>query len=124
MKVLKMVMVVKAAVMKDTIRRRDGRAKKIGVEEDAVDEEGADQFTPTFSATDVTNMVTMRTMVTPTNVTIVAEGHEHSRPVPRPTSRLAHVSMSLNDRITIAYTGPFGSASRNSRLKNDIFRSI
>ncbi|XP_022933038.1 uncharacterized protein LOC111439728 [Cucurbita moschata] len=70
-----MVMVVKAAVMKDTIRRRDSRAKKIGVEEDAVKEEVADQFTPTFSATNVTNMVTMQTIVTPTNVTTVAEGH-------------------------------------------------
>ena len=68
MKVLKMVMVVKAAVMKDTIRRRDSFAKQIGVEEAVY------QFTPTFSATNVTNMVTMRKIVIPTNVTIVAEG--------------------------------------------------
>ena len=59
--------------MKDTIRRRDSRAKQIGVEEDAVEEEAADQFIPTFSATNVTNMVTMRMIVTPTNVTIVVE---------------------------------------------------
>ena len=68
MKVVKMVMVVKAAVMKDTIRRRDSFAKQIGVEEAVY------QFTPTFSATNVTNMVTMRKIVIPTNVTIVAEG--------------------------------------------------
>ena len=72
------------------------------MEEDAVEEEVADQFTPTFSGTYVTNMVTMRTMVTPTNVTIVTEGHEHSRPVPRPTLQPAHVLMSLNERITTA----------------------
>ena len=68
-----MVEVVKAAVMKNTIRRRDSRAKQIGVEEDAVKEEAADQFIPTFSATNVKNMLTMRMIVTPTNVTIVAE---------------------------------------------------
>ena len=59
MKVVKMVMVVKAVVMKDTIRRRDSRAKQIGVEEDTVKEEATDQSIPTFSATNVTNMVTM-----------------------------------------------------------------
>ena len=75
MEVAGMVEVVKTAKMKKIIRRRDSRAKKIGVEEDAVEEEAADQFTPTFSATNVTNMVTLRTIVTPTNVTIVAEGH-------------------------------------------------
>ena len=70
MEVAKMVEVVKAAEMKDIIRRRDNQAKKIGVEEDAVEEEAADQ---TFSAINVKNMVTMRIIVTPTNVTIVAE---------------------------------------------------
>ena len=49
---------------KDNIRRRDSLAKQIGVEEDAVKEEVVDQFTPTFNATNVTNMVTMRTIVT------------------------------------------------------------
>ncbi|XP_022974959.1 uncharacterized protein LOC111473779 [Cucurbita maxima] len=51
-----MVMIVKAAVMKDTVRRRDNRAKQICMEEDAVEEEAANQFTPTFSVTNVTNM--------------------------------------------------------------------
>ena len=73
MEVVEMVAVVKAAIMKDTIRRRDTQAKKIGVEEEVVEEEVADQFIPTFSATNVTNMVTMRMIVTPTNVTIVVE---------------------------------------------------
>ena len=68
-----MVAVVKAAIMKDTIRRRDSRARKIGMEEDAVEEEATNQFIPTFSATNVTNMVTMRMIVTPTNITIIAE---------------------------------------------------
>ena len=73
MKVVKMVMVVKAVVMKDTIRRRDSRAKQIGVEEDTVEEEAADQIIPTLSATNVTNLVTMRMIVTPTNVIIVVK---------------------------------------------------
>ena len=55
MEVAEMDEMVKAAVMKDTIRRRDSRAMQIGVEEDAVDEEAADQFTPTFKATIVKN---------------------------------------------------------------------
>ena len=58
MEVAEMVEVVKAAVMKDTIRRRYSRAKQIGVKEDAVEEEAADQFIQTFSAPSVTNMVT------------------------------------------------------------------
>ena len=68
-----MVEVVKAVVMKDIIRRRDSRDKKIGVEEDAVKKEAADQPIPTFSAINVKNMVTMRIIVTSTNVTIVAK---------------------------------------------------
>ena len=36
MEVVEMVAVVKATVMKDTIRKKDSRAKQIGVEEDAV----------------------------------------------------------------------------------------
>ena len=71
--VAQMVEVVKVAVMKDTIRRRDNRAKKIGMEEDVVEEEAADQSNPTINATNVKNIVTMRMIVTPTNVTIVAE---------------------------------------------------
>ena len=71
--VTKMVEVVKAAVMKDIIKRRDSRAKQIGVEEDAVEEKAADQPIPTFSAINVKNMVTMQMIVTPTNVTIVAK---------------------------------------------------
>ena len=59
--------------MTDTIRRRDTRAKQMGVEEDAVEEEATDQFIPTFNATNVTNMVTMLMIVTPTNVTIVVD---------------------------------------------------
>ena len=39
---------VKAAEMKDIIRRKDSRAKKIGVEEDAVKD-----IIPTFSAINV-----------------------------------------------------------------------
>ena len=65
--VAKMVEVVKVAIMKDIIRRRDSRAKQIGVEE------AADQPIPTFSAINVKNMVTMRMIITLTNVTIVAE---------------------------------------------------
>ena len=53
-KVTKMVEVVKAAEMKDLIRRRDSRAKQIGLEENAVKD-----IIPTFSAINVKNMVTM-----------------------------------------------------------------
>ena len=66
--VAEMVEVVKAAGMKNIMRRRDGRAKQIGVEEDAVKD-----IIPTFSAINVKNMVIMRMTVTLTNVTIVAE---------------------------------------------------
>ena len=51
--VAEMVEVVKAAVMKNIIRRRDSRAKQIGVEEDTVKEEAADQPIPTFSVINV-----------------------------------------------------------------------
>ena len=68
MEVAEMVEVVKVATMKDTIRRRDSRAKQIGLEEDAVKD-----IIPTFSAINVKNMVTMRMIVTLKNVTIVAE---------------------------------------------------
>ena len=68
-----MVAVVKAVVMKDTIRRRDTRTKKIGVEEDVVEEEATDQFIPTSSSTNVTNLVTIRMIITPKNVTIGVE---------------------------------------------------
>ena len=65
-----MVEVVKATLTKKSIMRRDYRAKQIGVEEDAVEEEVAYQ---TFSAINVKNMVITRMIVTPKNVTIVAE---------------------------------------------------
>ena len=68
MEVAKMVKVLKAAIMKDTIRRRDSRAKQIGVEEDTVKD-----IIPTFNATNDTNMVTMRMIVTSTNITIMVE---------------------------------------------------
>ena len=71
--VAKMVKVVKAAVMKDITRRRDSCAKQIGVEDDTVKEEAADQPILTFSAINVKNMVTIHMIVTLTNVTIVAE---------------------------------------------------
>ena len=64
------VEVVKVIVTKKTTRRRDYRAKKIGVEEDTIEEEVADQ---TFSAINEKNMVIMRMIVTPKNVTIVAK---------------------------------------------------
>ena len=71
--VTKMVEVVKTAVMKDIIRRRDSQAKQIGVEEDAIKEEATNQPIPIFSAINVKNMVNMRIIVTPTNVTIMVE---------------------------------------------------
>ena len=71
--VTKMIEVVKAAVMKDIIRRRDSQVKQIGVEEDTVKDEATDQSIPTFSAINVKNMATMQIIVTPINVTIVAE---------------------------------------------------
>jgi len=57
--VMETVVVVKAIVMKGTIRRRNSRANQFGMEEDVVEEEAVDQITPTSSATNVTNMVTM-----------------------------------------------------------------
>ena len=67
-----MVEVVKAAEMKKIIRRRDYRAKQIGVEEDAIKDVVKDTI-PTSSALNVRNMATMQIIVTPTDVTIVAE---------------------------------------------------
>ena len=46
--------------MKGTIRRRNSRANQIGMEDDVVEEEAADQITPTSSATNVKNMETMQ----------------------------------------------------------------
>ncbi|KAE8676583.1 rhodanese-like domain-containing protein 4A [Hibiscus syriacus] len=51
--VVEMVAVVKAVVMKSTIRRKDNQANQIGVIEDAVDEETINQTIPTSSATSV-----------------------------------------------------------------------
>ena len=67
-----MVEVVKAIVTKKTTRRRDCRAKQIGVEEDAIKDAVKDTI-PTSSSLNVKNMATMQIIVTPTNVTIVAE---------------------------------------------------
>ena len=73
MEIEETVVVVKATVMKGTIRRRNSQTNQIGMEEDMVKEEATDQITPTSSATNVTNMVTMRRIATPTNVIIVVE---------------------------------------------------
>ena len=67
-----MVEVVKATVMKKFIRRRDYRAKQIGVEEDVI-KDAVKDIIPTSSVTNVKSMATMQIIVTPTNVTIVAE---------------------------------------------------
>ena len=72
MEAVEMVEVVKAIVTKKTTRRRDCRAKQIGVEEDAIKNAVKDTI-PTSSALNVRNMITMRIVVTPTDVTIVAE---------------------------------------------------
>ena len=67
-----MVEIVKAIVMKKIIRRRDYRAKQIGVEEDAI-KNAVKDIILTSSVTNVKNMATMQIIVTPTNVIIVAE---------------------------------------------------
>ena len=72
LKIFKVEVVVMEIVEIVTVIK-DTRAKQIGGEEDAVEEEAVDQFIPTFSATNVTNMVTMRMIVTSTHVKIVAE---------------------------------------------------
>jgi len=71
--VVEMVMVVKAAVMKGTIRRRGSQVNQIGVEEDVVEGEVADRIIPTLSVTNVTNMVTMQRIATLKNVTIMVK---------------------------------------------------
>jgi len=73
--VVEMVVVVKAAVMKGTIRRRDGQVNQIGMEKDVVEREVADRIIPTSSVTNVTNMVTMRRIATLKNVTFVVKWH-------------------------------------------------
>jgi hypothetical protein len=67
-----MIIVVEVMVEKGIMRRMGNQANKIGVEEDAVMGEAADQIIPTSSATNVTNMITMRRIATPISVTIVA----------------------------------------------------
>jgi hypothetical protein len=67
-----MVTVVEVVVKKGIMRRMGNQANKIGVEEDAVVGEVADQIILISSATNATNMVTMRRIVTPISVTIVA----------------------------------------------------
>ena len=69
---VEMVEVVKAIVTKKTTRRRDCRAKQIGMEEDAIKDTVKDTI-PTSSALNVRNMATMQIIVTSTDVTIVAE---------------------------------------------------
>ena len=64
--------VAKAIVTKKTTRRRDCRAKQIGMEEDAIKDTVKDTI-PTSSALNVRNMATMQIIVTSTDVTIVAE---------------------------------------------------
>ena len=67
-----MVEVVKIVEMKKIIRRRNSRAKKIGVEDDAI-KDAVKDIIPTSSVINVKNMATMRIILTLTNVTIVAE---------------------------------------------------
>ena len=67
-----MVEVVKVTVTKKIIRRRDYRAKQIGEEDDAIKDAVKDTI-PTSSVINVRNMATMQIIVTPTDVTIVAE---------------------------------------------------
>ena len=62
--VMEMVAMVKATVMKGTIRRRKNRANQIGVEE----EKATNRIIPTSSATNVINMVTLRRIAALTNV--------------------------------------------------------
>jgi gag-polypeptide of LTR copia-type len=70
--VKEMITVVEVVVKKGIMRRIDNQANKIGVEEDAVVGEAANQIIPTSSAINVINMVTMRRIVTLINVIIVA----------------------------------------------------
>jgi hypothetical protein len=67
-----MVTVVEVMIKKGIMRRMGNQANKIGVEEDAIVGETANQIIPISSATNVTNMVTMRKIVTLISVTIVA----------------------------------------------------
>jgi hypothetical protein len=66
-----MITVVEVVVKKGIMRRMGNQTNKISVEEDAVVGEAANQIIPTSSATNVTNMVTMRRIITPISVTIV-----------------------------------------------------
>ena len=70
--VTEMVEVVKATIMKKIIRRRDSRARQIGMEEDAI-KDAVKDIISTFNVTNVKNMATMQIIINPTNVTIVAE---------------------------------------------------
>jgi gag-polypeptide of LTR copia-type len=72
MEVEKMVTVVETVVKNGIMRRMDNQANKIDVEKDSVVGEATDQIIPTSSATNVTNMVTMRRIATPISVPIVA----------------------------------------------------
>ena len=71
-KVAEMVEVIKVTVTKKSIKKRDYRAKQIGMEDDIF--KGAVKDTlPTSSASNIRNMATMQIIVTLTDVTIVAE---------------------------------------------------
>ena len=62
-KVARMVEVVKTVEMKKIIRRRDSRARKICVEEDAI-KDAVKDIIPTSSVTNVKIMATMQIIVT------------------------------------------------------------
>jgi gag-polypeptide of LTR copia-type len=70
-KIEEMVMVVEVMVKKGIMRRMGNQANKIGMEEDAVVGETADQIISTSSATNIINMVTMWKIATPISVTIM-----------------------------------------------------
>lgn len=70
--VVKVVEVVKAAILKDVIKRMDSRINQNGVQEDVVKEEVAGRITPTSNATSLGSMVITERIVTHTNaITVV-----------------------------------------------------
>ena len=78
MEVAGMVEVVKATVTKKTTRRRDCRAKQIGVEEDTI--KGAVKDTiSTSNALNVMNRATMQIIVTSTDITTFGRMGHYAR---------------------------------------------
>jgi gag-polypeptide of LTR copia-type len=67
-----MITVIEAVVKKGIIKKMGNQANKISVEEDVVVGVATDQIISTSSATNITNMVTIRRIVTLISVTIVA----------------------------------------------------